>query len=1050
MKKTLFALFFLLVCSLSAFAQQMQITGVVTGDFDESALPGVRVYIKGGKTGTLTDIDGKYSIQASQGDVLVFSYVGSTTQERKVASQNVINVVLRSATELDDVVVIGYGTARKSDLTGAVGSLKMDDVMKATPTNISQGLQGRLAGVEVYQNDGAPGSAVRIQIRGANSFSTDTEPLYVVDNVPFDGGGSAGGGNGRSTNALSFINPHDIESVEVLKDASATAIYGSRGANGVVLITTKKGKEGADKINVSANFFTSRFVRSLEYLEGGDFANYQNEMIRNGAIYNGVGWYELPYRGEWGYDKEYNISTYNPSPEDFRRGYMNGGTDWLSGILQNSFSQEYNVSFSGGDQKGSYFVSAGLMDQQGTLVGSSYNRATARMNIDRQLRSFLKVGASLNYTTSITNFTDNNKSDDPRTAGAYVAALLYPPTVQPNDPRTMELNSDLIGTVGANPVGSVSGLTDEDKRHTIHASTYAEIKLMESLRFTQRLGYGYNYSHRNYYEDRTTYSGYYQEGIGSQTDYWNSNIAVESMLTYDKQINVDHRLNAVAAVTFEQYDWGAKGMWNREFPDDITKMYSMGDGLFDGRSMSSSRGTGRLASLLGRANYVFKDRYYVTASGRHDGSSKFAEGNKWADFFSFALAWRASEEEFVKNLNVFSNLKLRLSYGETGNQGISNYETLEKMGLRNTAINGSIIPGYVLSSNGPVNKNLKWETTKQYNAGIDMGFADNRFNITIDAYYKRTEDLLQQVVIPPSSGYSSMRTNFGHVINKGLEFTVGARILDKTPLKWDVNANIYTNRNEIGGLYGDQFAADLYAGMGQIYIQRNGHPIGSVYGYVEDGFFDNIAEVRAYPEYANKDEVYLLSRIGEIKYKNLDDDPSSISNTDRTIIGDVTPDFSFGITNNFSYRNWNLSFFIQGTVGNDMVNLNLRDVSMVLNRNIPKFAYEERWYPGNEASARFPKPYDGWDRSMKFSDRNIEDGSYVRLKNVNLGYTFLKPTKFISTMNLYVSATNLITLTKYSWFDPDVNAMGNASQKGVDAHSYPSSSVFSAGVNIGF
>lgn len=524
------------------------------------------------------------------------------------------------------------------------------------------------------------------------------------------------------------------------------------------------------------------------------------------------------------------------------------------------------------------------------------------------------------------------------------------------------------------------------------------------------------------------------------------------MLTYDKRFE-KHWVNAVAGWTLEQADYGSKWMSNYKFPNDNTLMYNMGAGLGT-KNIGSGRGRTSLMSFLARVNYSYKDRYLATASVRRDGSSKFSAANKWGNFFAFALSWRMEQEEFMKNLEFVNNFKWRVSYGQTGNQAISPYQTKEI--FNNSVIvtgDGSTQPGYAEAVwKGPLNPNLFWETTEQYNAGVDIGLFDSRLNVTLDVYYKKTRDLLQNLTIPPSSGFNSITTNYGMVNNKGIELTVNTAIFRNQDFKWDLTANIYWNRNKIQGLKSDQFPASVGFDMDGMYILRNGSPIGTLYGYVEDGFFDSEAEIRANPEYAYKPDNFIKTKIGEIKYRNMDNEPSSISSTDQVVIGNVNPDYEFGFTNDFQWKNWTCSFFFQGVMGNDILNLNLRQhVNMTDIGNIPQFAYDERWTPENAENAKFPKPYAGLDRKVLFSRRYVEDGSYLRLKNINIGYTFYNPVKFISSINIFANATNLFTITKYRWFDPDVNANGgDPARRGMDASSYPSARTYSFGVRMGF
>ena len=471
----------------------------------------------------------------------------------------------------------------------------------------------------------------------------------------------------------------------------------------------------------------------------------------------------------------------------------------------------------------------------------------------------------------------------------------------------------------------------------------------------------------------------------------------------------------------------------------------------DRPTVKSSSTEQSLESFLARVNYTLLDKYIFTASVRSDGSSVFSKNHKWATFLSGAFAWRASEEQFIKNLNFFSNLKFRISYGETGNQAIGAYRTLAVLDAANYPYNGTLESGVsMIDWRGPNNPDLKWETTAQFNAGIDFGWMDNRLQLTIDYYYKKTRDLLQNVTIPSSSGFSQQLVNSGNVTNQGLEFTLSYDVFKNSPLKWNLSANLSFNRNKIGGLDGDQYVTGLWSKADQVFLQRNGCPIGTLYGYVEDGFYDNIAEVRSNPEYAALSEAEALRHVGEIKYRDLDGN-GRIDKEDRTIIGDTNPKFIYSLTNNFAWKNFSLSFMIQGSQGNDILNYNLTDIAMSNIGNVTTEAYNSRWTPENAAHAKWPKATAGYTRTWLVSNRYVENGSYMRLKYLTIGYDWKRPFPWLENIRFSLTANNLFTITKYSWFDPDVNAAGtNAASPGVDSYSYPSARSFSLGINFVF
>lgn len=1045
--------------------QNRKITGTVV-DQSSEAIIGANVLVKGTTNGTITDIDGNFMLEVPAKAVLTVSFIGYKSQDVALkGNETKITVTLKDDTEiLDEVVVVGYGTMKKRDLSGAVSSIKSDELMKGNPTDLSQGLAGKIAGVIVNQSDGAPGGGVSIQVRGTNSFSTSSQPLYIVDGVPFDAGSTpssdANSNSNNTSNPLSFINPHDIQSIEVLKDASATAIYGSRGANGVVIVTTKRGAEGYDQVEFSANFSFSRIANKVKVLDAHTYALYQNEQDINSYKYDGKPYTTLAYPGKWTYNANpdgtvsYSQGKYSPAPEDFlNSGYYTdeygnqtwvGGADWQDLIYQDGFSQEYNISVSGGSEKGWHAFSGNFLDQSGIIKNSGFTRYALRANLGRKVHKWLELGMNINFTHTNTDFSKTNAND----YGVIRSSLIFPPTYDPN--HMDQSTSDELSWLASNPFAYINDTKDNLKSINVFTSSYAEIKLLPYLKFRQNLGISYTNNNRGTYFGRQTQEGSGLNGINGkagQSDNWYMGITTESLLTFEKTFGI-HSINALGGFTAEKTNWGGKSMSATGFPNDLTQDFDMSLGTKPGK-LQSNRGDAALASFLGRINYTLMDKYIFTASYRADGSSKFTEANKWAGFLSGAFAWRMSEEDFIKKLNVFSNLKLRLSYGETGNQAIGSYRTLPMLSVANYPFAGNITSGFAqVDWRGPVSDDLRWETTAQYNVGLDMGFFNGRVNFTVDYYYKKTRDLLQEVKIPLSTGFGSMMVNSGHVTNEGLEITGKFFVLQDTPFKWNIDANISFNRNKIGGVAADQFAGRLWHAADEVFLQRNGCPIGTIFGYVEDGFYDNLAEVMADPDPAVRAKGKKM--IGEIKYRNFDDNPA-ITNADRVIIGDTNPDFVYGITNNFAWKNFTLSFFLQGSQGNDIFNGNLMDVEMDNIGNIPQEAYNTRWTEENAANAKWPKAVASYERNMLISDRYVEDGSYLKLKNLNIGYNWAPGFKGIKNINVYASATNLFTITGYSWFDPEVNAFGSdASRRGVDIYSYPSSRTFSLGMKVTF
>ncbi|GHV43620.1 SusC/RagA family TonB-linked outer membrane protein [Bacteroidia bacterium] len=1044
-------------------AQQGSVSGKVTDAANGEPLVGVTVAVVGTSSATMTDTDGAYKINVPQRGTLTFSFVGYRQQTISINGRNLIDVLLEEdAQMLDEVVAIGYGTVKKRDLSGAVGQIKADDLLKGSPSaSINQALQGKMAGVMVNQSNGAPGAGVTITVRGANSFSTNTQPLFIVDGVPFDGGsipnGADNDNSNQSTNPLSIINPNNIESLEVLKDASATAIYGSRGANGVVIITTKKGTaDGTDRIELSMNTSVATVAKKIDVLNSYDYANYINEQYTNDEYYLNKPYSQLPYRGAWEYQAPSGTiipssGTYYPTPEDFLRprtiydsygnSYDISNTNWQDEIFRTAMTYEYNLRVFGGSNKGWHSFSGNFMNQDGVIANSNFKRYNLSANIGRKVHNWIELGTSINFTNSTTNFAKTQAWE----YSVIRSSIIFPPTFNPRqDPSSIDQNLWL----DANPYMYVNTAKDEVKAINIFSSSYAELTFKPWLKFRQNLGIGYGSNARNVYYGRHTPQGREpHNGLASVADNWWQSTTAESILTFDNTFNKIHHLNIVGGFTYQQSNYGWKQIKVENFPSDVTQDFDLSAGTDVGQP-ASGRGMDKLMSFLGRINYTLNDRYIFTASYRADGSSKFQPANRWANFFSGALAWRASEEAFIKNLNVFSNLKFRISAGQTGNQGINAYSTQPRLSTANYVLGGSLVSGYALSA--LYNPDLIWETTTQYNAGIDFGFMNNRLNFTVDVYQKYTDDLLSSVIIPSSSGFTTKPVNSGAISNKGLEITADYTVMDNKTWRWNVNGNISFNRNRIEKINSDQFY-NLWWGANNVYVLREGMPLGTIVGFVEDGFYDSEAEVRSRNEYATESDAVVRAMVGEIKYRDFDGD-GKISDADQKIIGNTNPDFIYGFTNTLSWKNLTLSFFLQGVYGNDILNGNLTDIEMSNISNITQYAYDHRWTPDNIANAEYPKATSGYNRVWRISDRYVEDGSYLRLKNLSLGYTF--PANFvkgIENLYIYASASNLFTISKYSWYDADVNSYsGDAIRKGVDMSSYPGSRTYSIGLKLTF
>lgn len=1033
-----------LMWSLCTFAQTTITGRVMDGASNESAI-GATVMVVGTTVGTVSDFDGNFTLEVPDGKfILQVSMVGYKTQVINIRGKNHIDVTLQEDTqEMDEVVVVGYGTMKKRDLSGSVSQIKSEDLLAGGGTDVAVSLSGKIAGVDVKESDGAPGSGVSITVRGANSFTTSSQPLYIVDGVPFgtDPNGlpqsGANDGHNQSQNPLSMINPNDIEKIEVLKDASATAIYGSRGANGVVIITTRKGQQGKPKVELNIRAGIQQIARKVKMLDAYHYALYQNEAAANSRAYEG-GTQRDPYRGEWDYPYVgsgyvYSQGKYNPSPEDFLHPglrtdqYGNvdevAGTDWQDQIYRLGWSQEYNASVSGGTEKGYYAFSGSYADQRGIIKNTGYQRYTLSINTAWHITKWLEIGTSQHFTHAKTDFQRTNSEN----TGIIRSSLIFPPTYGPHQ-QTEQL--DELNWLAANPVNYIHGAKDQLKQISWFSSSFVEFTIQPWLKLRQNLGLGYNDGHRSTYYDRHTQEGKSPTNgkAGKASNIWKS-LTAETLLTFDHKFNDNHSINAVLGVTFERGEGSSESMTATNFPNDLTKDADMSLAL-DRSVLRSSHTVQSLESYLARVNYTLMGRYLFTASARVDGSSSFAAKHKWAPFFSGAFAWRMIDESWMQNQEVLSNWKWRVSYGQTGNQAIGAYRTLTVLEAANYPYTGTLESGEAMIDwRGPTNPDLKWETTDQVNAGLDVGFLNNRINLTFDYYYKRTRDLLQNVTIPSSSGFSQMMVNSGHVINQGFEFSLGAEVIDLNDWKWHIDANLSLNRNRIGGLKGDQYATALWSKADQVFLQRNGCPIGTLYGYKEEG---------------------IDPATGEIIYADLNGD-GAVTEADRTIIGNTNPDFTGSLTSRLSWKGLALSFMLQGSYGNDIFNYNLTDITMSNIGNITEEAYNHRWTADNPNGALWPKATAGYNRTWLISNRYVEDGSFLKIKYITLAYEWYKPAKWIEKIHVDFTVNNVWTFTKYSWFEPDVNAGGtNASCPGVDSYSYPSARSYALTLNFTF
>jgi TonB-linked SusC/RagA family outer membrane protein len=1004
----------LLICFTTLYGQDIQVNGVVK-DKQGEPLPGVSIKLKGTSTGTSTAVNGGFVLSVPANGTLVFQSVGFSTKEEPVSNRKVINVILEAEdNNLNEIVVIGYGSVKKSDVTGAVSSISSKDI-KATPAaSLTQAIQGRAAGVRVSQSSNAPGGGMNIRIRGGNSIQGGNEPLYVIDGYPLYNE------NGPS------INPNDIETMEILKDASATAIYGSRGANGVIIISTKRGKAGANKVQFETYYGNQTLLKKLDLLNATQLATLINEGIAN-VNQDNVGRPGFP-----------RPLTYTAS----EIAALGTGTDWQDQVFKSAPVQNYQLTFSGGTDKSQYAVAGNYFDQEGIVSNSGFNRGSVRLNLDQQLSSKFKLSTSLTVTNSKNNAVATD-GDGGGGAGVVYGALLFSPTVPVYDAQgEYTINNRPGAILISNPLALANERTSIDLRTRLLGNVSGEYQIIEGLSFKTMFGGNMAFNKLNFYLPRTVYAGMANNGSAEITSSRYFEWLNENTLNYKKVID-KHSFNVLVGYTFQNADYEDMRASAQNFASDILIYNNLGAAQQTNTSGSGSYDWS-LRSYLGRINYDFNSRYLFTLSGRFDGSSRFGEDEKYSFFPSASVAWRLSNEKFLSNFKSISDLKLRASYGVTGNQEIGQYQSLGALNTESYNFGNVINVGYAPSRIG--NPNLKWETTAQVNLGVDLALFKSRISVTADWYQKKTKDLLYNVSLPITSGFSTSLQNIGKVKNEGLEFSLNTVNLDGA-FKWNTNFNISFNSNEIldlGAVTGDipSGGASGHLQLVNSGILRKGEPIGVFYGLVTDGIFQNAAEVAA--------SAQKTAKPGDRRYKDITGD-GVINSADRVILGHAQPDYTYGFTNNFSFKGFDLSVFIQGVEGNSIFNLNRFELESLTGIHNQSTSVLDRWTPTNPSNT-IPRANSAGS-PYQVTSRQVEDGSYLRLKNVQLGYNFssrlLKKIK-LSNAKIYVSGQNLFTKTDYSGYDPEVSryAQDNLSQ-GTDYGSYPSSKMFLIGLNVG-
>ncbi|WP_232540965.1 TonB-dependent receptor [Spirosoma endbachense] len=978
-----------------AQAADRQISGTVKSETGEG-LPGVSVVVKNTTRGTTTDAQGKYKLTIpddGRAITLVFSFVGYLNQEIAIGNRASIDLQLvPNDKSLDEVIVVGYGTVKKSDLTGSLSQVKSKEINSYPATNVLQALTGRAAGVQVLQNTGAPGASVSVRIRGTNSIQGSNEPLYVVDGFPISGSNPT------------VLNNADIENMEILKDASATAIYGSRGANGVVLITTKHGKAGKTRVDLETSYSSQTLRKKLDLMNAQEYATFYNEQATNDK--------QKPY---------------------FTQDQINAfgqGFDWQNLVFQKAPMKTTALNISGGNEKTQFSLSGSVFNQDGIVKGSDYNRYSLRANINHAVSNKFSV----NFGGTLTRLQTGRKDSGGGSRGnsMIAGAISAPPTLTPyNDDgtyRTLAIAYPFVATDLINPLNFINEQNNQTKANVALLNASLIFKPIESITIKVSGGVE-NRDDRS--DNYTTRNFVNSTGVANVGTNQFTSLLSENTISYNKTINLKHTVSAVAGFTYQDFlNTGLSGS-GVGFLSNTPETYDLASASTPGIP-SSSYSKSVLLSYLARVNYAYNSKYLATVSIRRDGSSKYSEGNKWGYFPSAALAWRVSNEEFMKDNTFISDLKVRASWGLTGSQAINAYATLNQLYSGKTVFGDALYNTYGPNTNLP--GNLKWETTEQKDIGVDFGILANRILLTADYYIKNTRDLLNNVTLPTSLGYTTTIKNIGEIQNSGLELGIDTRILTGA-FKWDVNANVSFNRNKVVKLYGGQ---DILGGTISVVvindvtnILREGRPLGQFWGFVEDGYDDK----------------------GKIKYKDTDGD-GSITIKDKTYIGNPNPKYIFGFNSNMSYKNFDLTLFLQGVQGNDLFNASAMGstIDYGFGLNMPREVYLNHWSTSNP-NAKYPIISNSVN--ARVSNRYIEDGSFVRLKNIQLAYNFPLQNwgvKWVRTVQLYASGQNLLTLTKYSWWDPEVNSKGdaNSTTQGVDSYSYPVAKTITFGLRAGF
>ncbi len=1038
-------LFLVCMTPLWALSQNITVTGSVLDEAGEPLI-GATVQQKGASNGIATDIDGKFKLSVPKNATLLVSYVGYTSQSVAVEGRTNITITLKENAEvLDEVVVVGYGQMKRSDMTGSVVSVNDAAIKKSIPTSIDQVLQGRAAGVQIQANSGTPGASTSIRIRGINSLNATNQPIFVIDGVVIDSAT-----DDESSNPLSAINPSDIVSMDILKDASATAIYGSRASNGVIMITTKRGQAGNATVTYDGYAGWQEMPKKYDMLNLQEYARHHN------------------YRAN-------ELNLLDPSSAFVNPDALGKGTDWQDELFKKAFMTSHNISVSGGNEKTTYAFSGGYLKQNGIALGSGFRRLSLRSNIDTQIKSWLRGGVNFSFSETKQQVgTDKN---------TIMSALRQQPTVAVTSPDgTFDGPEDVW--MPDNPVGLAEIITNNNRKTNFRFNTYLEATLYKGLTLKTEVSGDWNYNNYYYYQPD------YQFGIKTQdtrtskwtktnTKYW----SWRNILTYNMTFNKVHSINAMIGQEMSHYNWETQVGTASGFLSNTTPDLSAGD-------ITTSTTTGykfanSLLSYFGRAFYSYDDRYLITATIRRDGSSKFNKNNRWGWFPSVALAWRASQESFLQDVNWMNNAKLRAGWGSTGNQNVDQWATIALLSFKTTPWGTGVLTG-----NTP-NVDLTWETTHSWNVGLDLGFLDNRIEVVADLYYKKTKNLLLQIQNPAYLGSqgqgaaSNPWANIGSLENKGVELTVNTTNITNRNFQWTTNLVFGLNRNRVRSLDTETATLDksFQPSSNNFIVTRTavGQPIGQFWGYKVIGRFDEPTDFYYHDANGELKQVAIpegntigqnSTWLGDYIFEDVNGD-GVINAEDCTYIGNPEPKFTFGLGNTFSWKGIDLTIFFSGSYGNKALNLNRyliedpRQNSNIL-RSALDYAIIGKIDPNgpdddyrnlhviNASDTKMPavQRSDANSNYSRISDRFIEDASYIRLQNISLGYTLPKPWVrkcFLENVRIYMNVQNVHTWTKYKGLDPEVGAMyGDALMTGLDYGRYPSPRIYTFGLNVSF